>query len=259
MRTASRASSDRSRLAHSSGQSIVQVRAGSTTQLVTLTSYGWSDEDLVGLSRPSTSAGPAPRSPIRRCSPTTGCSATCNRGWPCQPPGGAGLLCQAGRRPERLSSQSLLLGAAVDRPARRATLDRQVALRFFLDDNTTFTVDGHIAVAGSVVGQPGLAMATWIAGDHVVTVSGSMPVQQLIDIATTVHQVPADEWEGMKFQATRNGATGSRPIRRDTAGTGLVRHRRRWQIVDRSRLRCDVLEPSVDQLALEHRRIQQHS
>jgi hypothetical protein len=33
-----------------------------------------------------------------------------------------------------------------------------------------------------------------------------MPVQQLIAIAQTVHQVSPNEWAGMKFQATRNGS-----------------------------------------------------
>lgn len=85
-----------------------------------------------------------------------------------------------------------------------STLDRQVALRFFLDHATPFGVEGHVAVAGSLIGQADYSIATWIAGDHIVTVSGTMAVPELISIARTVHQVSADEWDGMKFQASRN-------------------------------------------------------
>ncbi len=89
-----------------------------------------------------------------------------------------------------------------------STLDRQIALRFFLDHATPFGVDGHVAVAGSIIGQTfgqgDYSIATWIAGDHIVTVTGTMPVPELISIARSVHQVSADEWQGMKFQASRN-------------------------------------------------------
>ena len=81
------------------------------------------------------------------------------------------------------------------------TFDRRVALQYFFDQATTFDADGHVAVAGTVTGQPDLALASWIASDHIVTVSGSVSVQQLIDIARTVHQVSADEWRGMQFQS----------------------------------------------------------
>lgn len=84
-----------------------------------------------------------------------------------------------------------------------ATLDRQIALRFFLDHATPFGVDGHVAVAGSVIGQFEYSLATWIAGNHIVTLSANMPVPELISIARTVHEVSADEWDGMKFQAAR--------------------------------------------------------
>jgi hypothetical protein len=87
-----------------------------------------------------------------------------------------------------------------------STLDRQTALRFFLYNSTTFDVDGHVATAGEMVGQPGYSVATWIASDHIVTVSGWMSVPELTAIAETVHQVPAEEWAGMKFQATRHNA-----------------------------------------------------
>ncbi|MGZ4768189.1 MAG: hypothetical protein ACXVLX_05985 [Ilumatobacteraceae bacterium] len=113
---------------------------------------------------------------------------------------------------------------------------RQTAVRFLLDPNTPFTVDGQEAVAGKVVGQGDRALATWISGDHVITVSATMPVSQLIDIAQTVHQVSARDWDGMRFQAQRNQviysryehssahslATGSDPSTDVTVSTAVV-------------------------------------
>jgi len=87
-----------------------------------------------------------------------------------------------------------------------STLDRQTALRFFLNGAAEFDVDGHIATAGEVIGQPGVAMATWIASDHIVTVTGMRPITDLIGIALTVHPVSAEQWAGMQFQATRHSA-----------------------------------------------------
>ena len=84
------------------------------------------------------------------------------------------------------------------------TLDRQSALQFLINDVSPFTVDGNDAVAGALINQPGYALASWSAGDHVVTVSGKMSVPQLIAIAQTVHRVTAAEWAGMKFQAIQN-------------------------------------------------------
>jgi hypothetical protein len=61
-----------------------------------------------------------------------------------------------------------------------------------------------------VVGEDDRALATWISGDHVITVSASMPLTQLIDVARTVHQVSAREWDGMRFQAEHNQASTTR-------------------------------------------------
>lgn len=87
---------------------------------------------------------------------------------------------------------------------------RRAALRFLLDRNTPFTVDGNDAVAGAVVSESGRALATWVAGNHIITVSATMPVSQLIPIARTVHEVSPQEWNGMKFQAFTSQASGSR-------------------------------------------------
>lgn len=89
------------------------------------------------------------------------------------------------------------------------TLDRATAITFLLDHATPFTVDGHQAVAGMFVGQSDYGLATWTAGDHIVSVTGAMPVAQLIAIARTVHQVNAVEWDGMQFQAARNMSEGN--------------------------------------------------
>ena len=83
-------------------------------------------------------------------------------------------------------------------------IDRQVALRFFLDHTTPFSVDGHSAVAGAVVGQRDYALATWTAGDHIVTVSAMMSVPEIIAVARTVHEVSSQEWEGMQLQAAQH-------------------------------------------------------
>ena len=87
---------------------------------------------------------------------------------------------------------------------------RQIALRFLLDHTTPFTVDGHPAIAGNVISQAGRALATWVAGDHVITVSAAMPVSRLIAIARTVHEVSSIEWGGMQFQAINNQANSPR-------------------------------------------------
>lgn len=87
---------------------------------------------------------------------------------------------------------------------------RQIAMRFLLDPNIPFTVDGQQAVAGTVVGQGNRALATWISGDHVITVSADMPVSQLINVARTVHQVSAREWDAMRFQAQHNQVSTTR-------------------------------------------------
>lgn len=83
--------------------------------------------------------------------------------------------------------------------------DRATAQRFYLDDATPFTtVDRHAGVAGTLVGQVDSSIASWTDGNHIVAVTATMPLAQLIGIARTVHQVSEDEWRGMQFQATRH-------------------------------------------------------
>lgn len=87
------------------------------------------------------------------------------------------------------------------------TLDRRIALRFFFSDNAiAFDADGHVAVAGNRTGQKDFALASWIASDHIVTISGSVPVHQLIDMARTVHQVSKDVWAAMQIEASKHSS-----------------------------------------------------
>jgi hypothetical protein len=91
-----------------------------------------------------------------------------------------------------------------------ALTERQTALQFLLARATSFTVNGAAAIAGEVVGQRGYSAATWTSGNHIVTVSGTVPPDLLITIARSLHEVQADEWAGMKFQASRNAAAVDR-------------------------------------------------
>ena len=185
----------------SAGQSIAQFMIG-TAMTVTLTSFGLSDEDLVRLSLSVSADG--------REATLTDESLTADFRMISEVPP---WLAVQGIPVEQVfyaSQTDLNEGLSISVSPRQspgqggATLDRQIALRFFLDHATPFAVDGHAAVAGAVTGQPEYAMATWIARDHIVTVAGAMSVAELIAIARTVHQVSSDEWSGMRFQATRN-------------------------------------------------------
>jgi hypothetical protein len=169
---------------------------------VTITSFGWSDDDLVRLaaSIDTNRRGVGLTDPLL---------ASDHQMISSVPPS----LAVQGNPAEQISyvssadpSTDVLISVAQRPPPNEggATLDRQIALRFFLDRNTPFEVDDHAALAGALVGQSDYSLATWIAGDDIVTVGGAMPVPQLIAIARTVHEVSADEWEGMSFQARRN-------------------------------------------------------
>ncbi|MEO8267936.1 MAG: hypothetical protein ABI706_20720 [Ilumatobacteraceae bacterium] len=98
---------------------------------------------------------------------------------------------------------SITVGRRTRNFDRGAAGDRYFALRFLLADSTPFDVNGLPAVAGKIVGQSDDAMAAWIDGDNVITVSSPMTVADVIDVARTVHQVPSSEWEGMKAEALR--------------------------------------------------------
>jgi hypothetical protein len=185
------------------GQSVAHFTVHQATT-ITLTAFGWSDENLVRLAQSITVDGE-----------TVGLSdASLTAGYQListiQP-----LLALQGIPLEQITYESTDdVGGEIDVAVSPrlasgdggATLDRQIALKYFLDQPTMFDVDGHIATAGSVIAAQGYAVATWIAGDHMVTLTSAMPVDQLISIATTVHQVSLDVWNGMQFQATRHNA-----------------------------------------------------
>jgi hypothetical protein len=80
--------------------------------------------------------------------------------------------------------------------------DRATRLRFLLDYQTPFEVDGHSAIAGQSV-SGSFSMATWVDDDNVITITGSFPTTtpQLIAFARTVRQVPETEWGVVQAQA----------------------------------------------------------
>ncbi len=181
-----------------SGQSLAQFSIDRFTQ-VKLTSFGLSDDELVALTTSVTSQGDgvevddAAVVDYRMISTVQPWMAV--EGNPAEQvyystndPFGSGFSLSISPRPA---------------PGDGDTLDRQIALRFLLDHATPFDVDGHPAVAGAVAADPGQAVATWVAGDHIVTANANMTVSELIKIARTVHQVSSEEWNGMKFQASR--------------------------------------------------------
>jgi hypothetical protein len=83
----------------------------------------------------------------------------------------------------------------------RYVLDRATALRFFLDHITPFEVDGHTAIAGTLPGSDGYAVASWADGDATIVVDGFTSIAQLINVARTVHEVSAEEWKTIERYA----------------------------------------------------------
>jgi hypothetical protein len=187
----------------STGQSVARFSVHSSLA-VTLTSFGWNDEDLARLALSVGADGDDIKLTDMSLIPNYQMISGV-------PP----WLAVQGTPTEQIfyTSSHDLSGdisiSVAQRPstsAGGATLDREVALRFLLDHPTPFAVDGHVAVAGSVIGQRDFAVATWIAGDHIVTVSAATTVQELIAVARTVHQVSSEEWSGLQFQAARHSS-----------------------------------------------------
>ncbi len=208
-------------IAHNGGQSVTQFTADERLG-VTITSFGWSDDDLVRLATSvladERSIGfadawfKADHDLISTVQPWLAVQSVPAEQVAYESPSdpGGNVVITVGRRL---------------RPDEGGTTEtRQIALRFLLDRGTPFTVDGHPAVAGAVVSQAGRALATWIADDHVFTVSATMAVSQLIGIARTVHEVSANEWDGMKFQAVNAQISTPRddksPVRQIWSDTG---------------------------------------
>ena len=82
--------------------------------------------------------------------------------------------------------------------------DRSSALRHSLVHTTSFSIDGHVAVAGERVDAAGIALVTWMVGDDVITLTGTVPTSELMLIARTVHEVTVTDWQTMIRQAAQN-------------------------------------------------------
>ena len=185
----------------SSDHSVAEFTPGGSVT-VRITAFGWSDQDLVQLAASVTADQRAIHLNDRTLLDGYEILSTV------QP-----WLAVQGNPIEYVSyasghdlTRGIVLTVAQRPPSKAGgdTLNRRIALQYFFDQSTTFDADGHVAVAGTVIGRPDdFAMASWIAGNNIVTLSGSLPVQQLVDIARTVHEVSAEEWAGMEFQAAK--------------------------------------------------------
>jgi hypothetical protein len=188
-----------------SGHTITQASVGASMS-VTITSFGWSDDDLVRLvqsiSAPDERLGNDVEIDDQTLIAGYEMLSTIQPWFAVQGVQLEQVYYASGVDPWKFVS----IGVAERPPSSQggSTLDRQIALRFFLDHGTPFEADGHVATAGEIIGQPGQSIATWIASDHIVTLSAQLPVQQLISIARTVHEVSQDVWDGMQFQAATN-------------------------------------------------------
>lgn len=114
--------------------------------------------------------------------------------------------------------------------------DRSSALRHSLIHTTSFTIDGHGAVAGEEVDRTGTSLATWMVGDDVITLYGSVPTAELISIARTVHEVTAIDWQRMILFAAQHVslASQSNPLLHEgafkTVATGQFSTGEAWSI-----------------------------
>jgi hypothetical protein len=193
-------------ISHTPGGQTVTEASINAAMSATITSFGWSDEDIVRLARSITVSDRSDGNEVVVGDPalTTGYQMISSvRPW----------LALLGTPVEQVyyaagsdTKTFISINVAPRPPSGEggSTLDRQIALRFFLHHSTPFDVDGHVATAGRIIGEQDQSMATWIAGDHIVTVSAQMPVPELISVARTVHQVSSQEWDGMQFQAEGN-------------------------------------------------------
>ena len=189
------------------GQSVTRFTENGTLA-VTVTSFGWSDDELLRLATSIQANEGSVRFTDAWFKPSHTLQSNV------QP-----WLSVQGVPAERISyiasddpADNIVVTVAQRLPQQEvgsATV-RDTSLRFLLSPNTPFTVDGQDAVAGEIVGQEHRALATWITGDHVITVAGSMPVSSLITIARTVHQVSARDWDHMRYDAEHNQVNAAR-------------------------------------------------
>jgi hypothetical protein len=183
------------------GQTSAQFYAG-TTSVVSLLSFGFTDEALVELADSINVARSHVQFSDRSLISNFRVLSSVDPYFALQGNPAEQIYYSDGNDP--LGGFSIVVSPRSASTAGSSTLDRQIAARFLLNNPTEFAVDGHVAVAGDLIGQQNVSLAAWVAGDHLVTVSGQMPAAELIPIASTVHEVSAEEWAGMQFQATRH-------------------------------------------------------
>ena len=195
-----RVSTDRAMIAIShvtGGQTITQFTVEGFG--VSITSFGWSDDDLVRLAGSLHPSGKGVEFTDSWFAPGHRIVSTVEPWLAVQSIATEQISYVSTDDPT--ATVAITVGRRLQSFDRGAAGDRYFALRFLLEDSTRFDVNGLPAVAGAIVGRNDDAMATWIDGDNVITVSSPMPVSDLIDIARTVHQVTPSEWERMQTEA----------------------------------------------------------
>ncbi|MEY2523307.1 MAG: hypothetical protein QOJ66_1872 [Ilumatobacteraceae bacterium] len=197
---------------NTTGQSVVQFSVNRSVS-ITLTAFGWTDPDLVQLAQSVVAnddqvslADPSLIDGYQLITSVQPWLAV--QGNPAEQ-----IFYASNTNPDRGIGVSVALRPPTN--AGGATLDRQIALRFLLDHQTPFDVDGHLGVAGVTTEQGDYALASWIAGDHIVTVSAAISVPELIAVARTVHRVSVEDWNGMQFQAARNNSENNNNVHND--------------------------------------------
>ncbi|HEY4609696.1 MAG TPA: hypothetical protein VIH06_10845, partial [Ilumatobacteraceae bacterium] len=187
-------------ISHTNAGLSVATFAATEAGSVTITARGWSDDDLVRLAQ-SIRIGRATMS-ITNADLTEGyemisslAPARIIVGTPVET-----VQYQSTKDPARTIGLQIAPRNAPNLGG--SDVARQTAARFAVYQPTAFEVDGHPALAGAIVGQNDVALASWIAGDHIVTLVGSVTVPELIDLAGTVHEVSANAWFDMQSHTT---------------------------------------------------------
>ena len=229
-RNAFRVQTDRTTIAisHVGGQTITQFTVEGFG--ISITSFGWSDDDLVRLAGSVRPQGQTVGFIDSWFASDHHIVSTVDPWLEVQSIAAEQLSYVSAADPT--AAVTITVGRRLASFDRGAAGDRYFALRFLLEDSTSFDVNGVTAVAGTIVGRSGDAMATWIDGDNVITVSSPMPVPDLIDIARTVHVIPSSEWEGMRAEALRANSPRSAivPSQAPSVSSGTDAASRPWAI-----------------------------
>ncbi len=178
---------------------------------ISITSFGWSDSDLVRLAGSVHPTGSAVEFSDSWFAPGHRIVSTVQPWLAVQSTVTEQISYVSADDPT--TAISITVGRRTRNFDRGAAGDRYFALRFLLEDSTPFEINGVPAVGGKIVGRADDAMATWIDGDNVITVSAPVPVADVINVARTVHQVTSTEWETMRTQALRVNSPRSAIVR----------------------------------------------